>query len=471
MAGRKANSVYMLVGQIVGKAGFFVSLMIYSRILDDVLFGELLFSVAVSLGLYFLSDMGASVITTRRFLSEENSREVLVSALRLRTLLSLVSLMCLIVFSKLLSYSQSQSRLLFIVFSGFAVDGYCETFYAMFRAKEKMVFEGASRISQGILAVVVALIIRANDLNYIWIGLSYLFRSLPSLFLCISTSPPISEGTENRLSFAPVKKLFIMSLPMGLMGLILAAGQRLDNGFVKALLSDSAVAAWQQCYRLFEPLVLLVTPTLLPGALFADLCRAEMAGWQHVVKRITWMTEVFLGAALLIVIPLNFIGMNVLEIVWGTEFLRGQNYSDVQNAFRFLLVCLPVTYIFHVFLTVVLAQHRQKIVLPIASAAFLIQMTGLALFLPGRGIHIAAAMQLVFILTASISLGINARRKYGVTGFVKGATRPLTALLTVLPIFYLQPFAPLLNAITAIILFLSTWLFLGGGKVITRPPR
>ena len=470
MAGRKANSAYMLLGQIFGKAGLFVSLMIYSRLLSDGAFGELLFAIAISVILFFLSDMGASLLTTRRLLSGGNTSEILSSAFWLRAILSLGSMAILATFSKVLGYSSSQVQLLYLVFLGFVLDGFCETFYALFRAREKMMFEGLARVSQGVLAIVIALIIRRYDSGYLLIGFSYVFRSVPSLLICIIAAGRISGGLSIRFSESSVKKLFFSAIPLGLMGIILVAGQRLDNGFVKVLLSDSSVAAWQQCYRLFEPMVLLVAPTLLPGALFADLCKAEQVGWHQVVIRIRWMTEVFIAAAFVIIIPLFFVGMNVLEVVWGSEFLRGQNYNDVQLALRLLLLCLPVTYMFHIYLAVVLAQHRQKIVLPVALGAFILQMAGLAIFLPGRGIHIAAVMQLVFILAVSISLGVNAWKKYGVTGFVSGVIRPSIAFVAVVPFFVLQPFSPIWNSLVSLFVFIFIWLITGGGRAVAPPP-
>ncbi len=91
MASRKANSAYMLVGQIVGKAGLFLSLMIYSRILDDGPFGELLFAVSIGLITTFLSDMGATMLTTRRIAAGSPLNAALSAAILLRTSLSAIT--------------------------------------------------------------------------------------------------------------------------------------------------------------------------------------------------------------------------------------------------------------------------------------------------------------------------------------------------------------------------------------------
>lgn len=471
MAGRRANSAYMLLGQIVGKAGLFGSLMIYSRMYSDGEFGELMFAVAIGLILFFLSDMGASLVSTRRLVLAPDSHEPLSSALMLRTALSVLSSLVLVGSVILMGYGRNQALLLYMVFAGFVLDGFFESFYALFRARDRMVFEGLARSLQGVLSVAVALVIRTRGLGYMWAGASYPIRSaLPFLMCFLAAGRMEGWGFLKPAKPSSVLELLRSSLPLGVMGFVLVAGQRFDNTLVKAFLSDSAVAAWQQCYRLFEPMVLLVAPTLLPGALFADLCRAEKSGWKPVAERISWMTEVFTIMAFMIVIPLFFMGMDVLRVVWGEGYLRDQPFTHVQSALRILMFCLPVTYVFHVFLAVILAQGKQKKVLLPAVSAFLLQLAGLFLFLERAGIAAAAVMQLLFITVLTVWLGISAFRKHGTTGFLTGIRRPAAALVPFMLLAVLQPFQPAFNTAISLFSLLLVWAALGGGRAVTRPP-
>lgn len=471
MAGRKANSFYMLAGQIIGKAGLFVSLMIYSRTFSDAEFGELLFAVAVSLILFFLADMGASLVTTRRLVSSGDPSGFLSSALFLRTLLTGFSLIVLTAFNGIMGYTETQVKLLYLVFAGFVLDGYFETFYALFRARDRMVFEGVTRALQGGLAVALALVIRRLGLGYLWAGASYPLRSILPFLLCFSAAMKITgAGFLKPKGMSQPLDLLKKSLPLGLMGFVLVAGQRFDNVMVKAFLSDSAVAAWQQCYRLFEPMVLLVAPTLLPGALFADLCRAEQSGWPRVRERIRWMTEAFTVMAFLIVIPFYFYGMEVLELVWGQGYLRNMGFMEIRSSLRMLMMCLPVTYIFHIYLAVILAQGRQRVVLPAVTLSFLLQVAGLFLFLEHRGLAAAASMQLVFISVLTLWLGINARKNYGATGFLRGIARPLAGLLPFAASALFLSSSPAVGTVVSLSGLILIWLLAGGAKIVTSPP-
>ncbi len=470
MAGRRANSFYMLAGQVIGKAGLFVSLMIYSRIFSDAEFGELLFAVAVSLILFFISDMGASLLTTRKLVFPEGTAETLSTALFLRSALTIASLVLLTAFIAVMSYSPDQVKLLYLVFGGFVLDGYFETFYALFRARDRMVYEGLTRTIQGLLAVVIAVIVAKLNLSYFWAGASYPLRSvLPFLFCATAAVKIAGTGIFKPPSMSRPWVLLRRALPLGLMGLILVASQRFDNVLVKSILSDSAVAAWQQCYRIFEPMVLLVAPTLLPGALFADLCRAEASGWHEVKSRIRWMTEVFTVLAFLIVIPVFFFGTDVLRTVWGQEYLRDIPFGQVRDTLRILMMSLPVTYVFHIYLAVILAQGKQKSILPAVLVSFAIQMTGLYAGLRVLGLVAAAGMQLAFILILSVWLGLRARARHGSTGFLQGIWRPAVSLIPfILSAAFLHS-----RSIAAAVSFaglILVWLLAGGGKVLANPP-
>ncbi len=147
MAGRKANSAYMLFGQIFGKAGLFVSLMIYSRILQDGPFGELLFAVSIGLVIIFLSDMGATMLITRRIAAGSPVNSILSPAIILRTALSAITLCAVMLAGWAAGYSSKQLVLILLVSTGFILDGFCETSFAVFRARGLMIYEAIDEAS------------------------------------------------------------------------------------------------------------------------------------------------------------------------------------------------------------------------------------------------------------------------------------------------------------------------------------
>ncbi len=470
MAGRKANSAYMLLGQIFGKAGLFVSLMIYSRLLSDGAFGELLFAVSIGLIVVFLSDMGATMLVTRRIASGWPTDSILSSALILRTGLSLITISTVMLAGWVAGYSSSQLILILLVAAGFILDGFCDTSFAVFRAKGLMVYEAIARSMHGILGVALAVMAWKTGQSVFFAGATYILREIPALLFVYTVLP---KKMKYRMQFSSkiyssVIPLLKAAVPLGLVGMLFVAGERLDSIFIKAELGDEAIAAYQQCIKILEALVLIVTPTLLPGALFAALCEAVQAGWGKARERIAWMTELFLVIAFLLIIPLWAAEQHVLRAVWGNEFLRGVSPDQLRSAFRIVLMTLPVAYIFHMFMAIMISLERQKRSVPIVAIALVIEIALFMILIPPLGIVGAAIGHLVLLLAVAVILSWDIHRKYGPTGFSMGTRRPLLAAIPAFTVLILQPLNLWANAAVSVAVFIAIWLIAGGKSIIPR---
>ena len=470
MAGRKANSVYMLLGQVFGKAGLFLSLMIYSRLLEDGSFGELLFAVSIGLIIAFLSDMGATMLITRRIASGALLNAVLSSAIVLRTGLSLVTVTVVMLAGMIAGYSHSQLVLIMLVSSGFALNGFCETSYAVFRARGQMIYEAVTRAVHGFLSIGLALYAWKTGQGVFFAGSSYIYREIPALIFAYSILP---EKLSFRMkftsdTFASVVPLLKAAFPLGLVGMIFVAGERLDSFFIKAELGDEAIAAYQQCIKILEALVLIVTPTLLPGALFAALCGAVQKGWGEARERIAWMTELFLVIAFILIIPLWASEQSILRLVWGGEFLRGVSISELSTTFRIVLLTLPVAYIFHMFMAIMISVERQRKAVPAVAVALVIEVILFVILIPLMGITGAAIAHLGLLLSVAILLSLDLHLKYGPTGFIRGARRPFASFLPAFVFLLLKPFVPAANIAISMALFAAIWLAAGGINIIPR---
>ncbi|MCD6587605.1 MAG: oligosaccharide flippase family protein, partial [Candidatus Fermentibacteraceae bacterium] len=345
MAGSRANSIYMLFGQIFGKGALLVSLMIYSRILGDDPFGELLFAGSIGLIVMFLNDMGVTMLVTRRIAAGGDVNSTVSSAIVLRSVLSITTVSVVMAAGWAAGYSSRQLILILLVAAGSVLDGFLETSFAVFRAKEIMVNEGAARLILGLLVVSFAVYAWSTGRGVYFAGVTYVARRIPAVVFVYYMLYRMGFRLEvSRKVMKLAAPLFKAAVPLGIIGLLLVAGERLDVVFIKAYLGDSAIAAYQQSIRILEALVLVVSPTLLPGALFAALCESVQVGWYKARERIAWMTELFIVIAVVLIVPLLAFEQQVLRMIWGSGFMRGLSINEVLLAFRVVLLTLPVAY-------------------------------------------------------------------------------------------------------------------------------
>ncbi len=204
----------------------------------------------------FLSDMGVSMLVTRRIATGEPVNSVFTAALVTRTVLSSIALAVVMLSVSLAGYSSRQILLVFLVSSAFVLNGYCESAFALFRAREQMVYEGAARILHGLLGIGLALYALYSGRGVVFAGSTYILREIPALVFAGVALVSVTKFRPDlrRESLGKVRPLFAAALPLGLAGIMIAAGQRLDGVFIKAFLGDAAIAAYQQCLKLLEPL-------------------------------------------------------------------------------------------------------------------------------------------------------------------------------------------------------------------------
>lgn len=466
---RAHNSAWMLGGQLAGKGAFFASLMLYSRSLGDAEFGRLVFSVALGVFVLFLSDMGATLITTRRVAAAQAAAATaLGEALQLRAVLGVSAYLLLLAFGAASGYSQHQLALLALVGAGVILEGFCETYFAIFRASERMHPEGIARLAEGAVCLGLAAVISRSGMGVGWAGLAYLLRSAVSLAICIQAARSLGIRPGMGSDRGRLALLFRESLPLGVMGLLLVSTQRLDNLLVMNYSGEAAVGAYQRCYRIYEALILVVAPTLLPGALFPELCRAVRGSRARARGFIRNMTEAFLAVAAAACIVLLAAGLDLPRLVWGPGFLGGLDPAQVLLTYRIFVLAVPVTYLFHVCLATVLAQEKQSIVLPLFGAAVLIQFAGNLLLIPRLGLVAAASMQLLTVFFCTAVMWLKVR---GVTGSFLGSVeiaRLLASVVAAGAAAVLLPLPDVTRIPAGAGVFVFLWLSLGGLGSVRR---
>ncbi len=212
--------------------------------------------------------------------------------------------------------------------------------------------------------------------------------------------------------------------------------------------------------------MLIVTPTLLPGALFAALCEAAKTGWWAARTRIAWMTELFLLIARTVIITLWAFEQNLLRIVWGSEFLRGISQQELSFTFFIVLITLPVAYMFHMYMAIMISVERQQKAVPIVAVALVVEIILFLVLIPVSGIAGAAIAHLGLLFVVAVLLSWDLHRKYGPTGFIRGAIRPVIAAIPAYTILFTRPSNNIGNATISLVAFLLIWFVAGGRKII-----
>lgn len=178
------------------------------------------------------------------------------------------------------------------------------------------------------------------------------------------------------------------------------------------------------------------------------------------------MTELFIVIAVVLIIPLLAFEQQVLRIIWGGEFLRGISMDELLVSFRIVLLTLPVAYMYHMFMAVVISLERQKKAVPLVAVSLAVEIVLFMVLIPVMGITGAAVAHFALMFSVASLLALDLRRKYGATGLIRGAARPSAAAVTAFAVLYIHPFSAAGNAVVSMAVFLSAWLIMGGRRII-----
>ncbi|OPL18016.1 MAG: hypothetical protein AVO35_07600 [Candidatus Aegiribacteria sp. MLS_C] len=465
---RAANSGFMLAGQLLGRGSLFLSIMLLSRYLRGPDFGALLFAVVLGQIYLIFSDMGLSlVINMRTSVRPSDGQDLISVSMTLKTVLALAGLPLLLLSGALMGMTGQRLLLLSLIGVSVLFESYAEMFYSVFRAREKMAYESASRVIMGITGLAAVILMMRFGAGLLAIACAYMFRTLAAL----AVSSFFVRRMDYRIRFtadtARVRELLSAALPLGIMGLVIVVQQRADNVVLRQMMGENAVAAWQECLRIVEILVLLVIPTLLPGALFPSLCRAFANGSYG--KRVGDMSRVFTALAVMSSFVVLSAGDGLMRLVWGSDYLRGIDAGTLQLCLYLSLLGMAAVYLMHIMVNSLLAVNRIRIVVPVNLAALVMVVGGNLLLIPLMGLAAAGALFVAGNLFVLVSYWYFLRTRgyrlpvWKEASITLGVSIPSFTLLMVLRGSGFLP-----SLVPASALFLVLWWATGGGSAFRR---
>lgn len=462
------NGLLMLAGQFLGKGALFASLMILSRYLHDTQFGMLLFAVAMGQILLFMADLGVSVVSNRKFsLDAGRMQEIYSTALGLRVLTVAAAWSLIVLVSLAAGYGREQVLMIILVGAGSGLEAAAELQFAVFRARERMVYEAVSRTAAGFTVLLLVLVLTRLELSATFAAGIYAVRAAVMLGLSLGFLRNFRVRILPGFSRSNMLRLLRESWPLGVMGLLFIAFQRLDNIIIRAFHGVEAVGGYQEPYRILESLTLLITPSLLPGALFPGLCRSFSEGGRVVARRMREIAALVTGIAVAVTIPLATGGMELLQTIWGSDFLRGLPFQEVRLSLLLLTMAIPAVFWMNFLLASVIAAGRQRMTVPVTSLALVLSVSCNLLLVPKMGIAGASltvlAVNILIVAVYWVLLG----RSWPLPMW-RGLAKPLLPAVPAILLAIVIGDWPLIPRMVApLVLYAAIWIPSGGLSLLT----
>lgn len=462
-----SNSSFMLGGMLVSKGALLISMLILSHYMKDADFGLLALAIALGQVLYIASDMGTSMVVNRRLsLGRISPGAVLPTASAVRLAFSLIGLLLLWVVAVYIEPTSKAVGMIMLVGIGSCLDSYTELAFSVFRSAERMGGEGLTRSVSGLSSIALAVAVIFFDLGPIAVAATYAIRSVVALVVSGLMLRGFGASMLPALDIRGARSMVAEGWQLGLMMLAMVGWQRMDNLILNLRLGPESVAAWQESYRLLDTLVLLIAPTLLPGALFPGLCRAyddSRASFEH---NLTGLAQITTGLGLLSSILLLSGGGDLLRMLWGVDYLRGFDEGEMTSCFLLVSLSPPVVFWMNLLVAAMIASGRNREVLKISLLAIALSGAVNILLIGALGL-IAPAVAVIasnLLLSLLFYRDLCRGRFLKIFGQLWRAIVPLAPTLVVLSFVCCWAVVPRISISTAT--YLACWVALGGLRPI-----
>jgi len=322
---------------------------ILTRKLGVAGYGDLLLIQALLLVAQSVSNMGTGVIGVRE-LSRKRSKEKLLSLVVLRKVLSVVAVAGLVVFSFVWS-PLSAIRLPILVGGGMLIlSSFLGDLGIAFQVDLKMGWKSLLEVLIPVL-IFVGLLIFGDEISLLgvmmiyflargivfWVGRKLVGRDWGMMF-----------GFWKGINWGLVKKIFLMSWPMGLYLLVFTSYDKMiDSLMIRHFVGREGVAWYGLAYKIYGNLVM--PAYFLVSSVFPLLSKKERN--KDLVKK-----------GLIVLLGMVVIGLPVVWVGagWAMKMLGGGGFDAGVRVLKILGLALGFSYMNHMFGFLLVARNGQK---------------------------------------------------------------------------------------------------------------
>ncbi len=381
------NFIFLTIGEFIARFfSFFLTLFI-ARVLGAQGLGQFSFAMSIIAYFTFFTDFGLTLLGTREIAgSKEEASKIGTNILFLQMSLAVILVIVLAILANTLPLDPT-TRLLIIVL-GMGLIPFALNLNYIFQAFQRMEFAALVKVVTQFTYVGLALIFLFffRDITYAAVSnvIGNTVGAVLSVFLVLKWFDFKFKG----LSFSYLKKLFILSLPMGVSAFLVQLFFNFDTtaiGFIKGV---GAVGVYSAAYKLM--LVISSFGYSYFGALFpifsekfkeGDIAKIKDVG--ETSLRVLFFAAWPIIAGILVTAPL------LVKIFFKPEFFGATPILQVL-VFNVLLIWLN-----NLFGSMLIAAGSQKLELMAVASGTLLNVALNILLIPTYGIFVAGVVSVL----------------------------------------------------------------------------
>jgi len=334
----KKNVFYLLGAEAAIKALMFLLIVVITRYLGVVKFGQFSFALSFALLFGIIVDFGLNQFTVREVAKDKaKAKRFMGNIISIKMLLCITTFVLIFATVKVLNYSTDISLLIYLAACFVLVNSFCEFFRSICQSFERMDYDALTRFLERAALLLIVFSVIFFDLGLKRLMLGYVFASLVALAFVVAF-------IWRRLSVFPLAfdmnfwaETIRGSIPFLLTSVFVTIYFRIDTIMLSAMKGDEAVGQYNAAYNLIFAFFFI--PVILSKILLPRLAMFFVDSKENLVRIVNHSFRIAFWVGIICAIGMSIFSSEVLHFLYGIEFVSGAQALQLLS-WVFFMICI-----------------------------------------------------------------------------------------------------------------------------------
>lgn len=397
------NAVILLIAQGVSYLLSFFYIVYAARYLGPTNYGVLVFAIAFTGVFGVLADFGLLQMTVLEIARKRDiATKYITNVSLIRIVLGIISYGLVVLIINLMGYPPDTRLMVYLVGVSVIFNSFSQLFFSIFQAYEKMEFQAVGQILQSSIIFGGVVLVIQQKLELIYFGYVFITASLLLLIygvvitkLIFSHSVAVLPAVYTGMDWLYCKKIFIESVPFGLIALCSVAYYSIDSVIISYTQGDSAVGYYGAAYKIM--LALLFIPSVWSLSVFPVMVKLHVTAQESLLFAVERSIKYLSIIAFPMAVGLTLLANQVIRMTFGAAYMES---AIVLQIIVWAMAILFITAGFSVFLLSINKQTIYTIILAVGTGLNVVLNI---IFIPKYS-YVAASI--ILLITSLLLLGL-----------------------------------------------------------------
>lgn len=348
------NTFWLAVAEVFTKGIGFLVVIWLARHFGPSIFGQWVFALSFVALFAVLADFGFSTLTVREIARDKSrTSQYIDNIVAMKLILGLIALGLIALVIQFLGKEPEVVKLIYFLGIYAVINTFATFFQSIFRANEKMQYETACRILQGLcLLGLVAFFILSKG-SILTISYAYIGAALFGVIISLGAIWRYFSKFFLKIDFKICREILKKAWPFTLSAIAILIYYRIDTVMLGVFKENEAVGYYNAAYNII--LLIITGVGLLVIATFPVLSNFYKYSIEKFKKNINLFFRLIFLISFPLIILIFFLAKPIISVVYGKEFVE---FSPV--ILQILIWSVLILYNYAIFAIGLSASDKQK---------------------------------------------------------------------------------------------------------------